>query len=208
MDLRQSPSPPNHFVTTTDWDGYLKVLDALDGRHVKITYDRGVLELMSPSTRHEKAKTMLGSLVECWMEESGQDGQGGGSTTFRRRALDRGLEPDECYWIRSVITDGEDEVPAPDLAIEVEVTRSSLNRLGIYAALGVSEVWRWVAEGEGRLVVLLLTQPGVYEESSVSRLFPTLPLEKFADYVRLGLGTTQIHAVRQFRQWVRNHLAF
>ncbi len=211
MSLRERDCADNHFVTWTDWQGYLKFLDAVGEGHVKVTYDRGKLELLSPSRRHEKTKTIIGALLECLMEELGVAGQGGGSTTFRRMALDRGLEPDECYWIRSMLAALEEDpdperVPRPDLAVEVEISRSSIDRLAIYAALGVPEVWRWVAEGEGRLRVLLLTQPGVYETANASATFPTLPLDVFEQYVHLGLSRGQIPTVRQFRAWVKETL--
>ena len=37
--------------------------------------------------------------------------------------------------------------PPPDLVIEVDITRSSLDKLSIYAALRVPEVWRYT-DGE------------------------------------------------------------
>ncbi|HEY3997311.1 MAG TPA: Uma2 family endonuclease [Candidatus Xenobia bacterium] len=205
MTVRASSLPGSAVVTHTDWEGYLKILDALDGSHLKITYDRGVLELLSPSNLHEKVKTIIGALVECLLEEFDRYGSGGGSTTFRREHLEKGLEPDECYFLAPFEDDG-DEVPAPQLAIEVDVTSSSLDRMGIYATLGVGEVWRWETAGEGRLVVYLLTQPGVYQASAVSRVFPDVPMDVLPEYVRLGLKTHQIKAVQQFRAWVRQTL--
>ena len=121
----------------------------LDGRHVRLTYDRGELELMTVSHRHENHKHLLGVLLMVVAEELGIENHAAGSMTFKREDLDRGLEPDECYWIehepqmRSKEDYDQQNDPPPDLVLEVEVSCSVLDRLGIYAALKVPEVWRW-----------------------------------------------------------------
>jgi Uma2 family endonuclease len=192
-------------VTHTNWEGYLKILEALgDDHHLRITYDRGVLELLSPTPLHERIKRVLGSLVECLLEELGRNGDAGGSTTFRRESLDRGLEPDECYWLHDHEW-GQMEVPPPDLAIEVDITSSSLNKLDIYASLGVGEVWRWNQKADC-ITVFLLSQPGVYEASPVSRIFPHVPMDVLPGYVRLAIKVGYIKALREFRAWVRTNL--
>ena len=73
----------------------------------------------------------------------------GRSTTLRRRRKQRGLEPDDCYWIahasdmRGKTAFNSRTDPPPDLAIEVDITHSSLDRMAIYAKLRVPEVkWR------------------------------------------------------------------
>ncbi|MEM7204057.1 MAG: Uma2 family endonuclease [Planctomycetota bacterium] len=74
--------------------------------------------------------------------------EGGGSTTWRREDLDRGLEPDECYWVENEPNvRGRRELdlrvdPPPDLPIEVDVHASSVDRVKIYAALGCRGGWR------------------------------------------------------------------
>lgn len=83
----------------TDWEGYLKVLEAAEGNRLRITYDRGRLELVTPFFKHQWTKKALAELVEALMQELDIDFIGGGSLTFQRQDLDRGLEPDECYWV-------------------------------------------------------------------------------------------------------------
>ncbi len=95
MALLNSHLAEPRFVTETTWDGYLKILDALSHLRVRVTFDRGVLELLSPSRLHERLKKILAALLECLMEESGMDFEGGGSTWFRRFASEHGLELDE-----------------------------------------------------------------------------------------------------------------
>ncbi len=93
---------------------------------------------------------MLARLVVTWTEERGLPIKSGKSTTFRRRDIKRGLEPDECYWIANEAVRGLEirrgltfaQDPPPDLVIEVDVTNSCVPRLPIYAALRMPEVWR------------------------------------------------------------------
>jgi Uma2 family endonuclease len=188
------------------WASYVKIGEGLEGRRVRLTYDRGSLELMTLSPRHEGWKSFIGRMLEALSDELGMDIAAFGSMTMQREGVKRGFEPDECYYIRNeplvrgrLDLDFETD-PPPDLAIEVEVSRSVLDRIGIYATMGVGEVWRF--DGE-RLRVLLLTDAGRYEPSDVSPSFPTLPIEEFARFLRQRetLGDSQL--VRAFRAWVR-----
>lgn len=128
------------------WETYEQMLADLQDRPIRLTYDRGTLEIMSPSRRHEGLKVRLGRLIETMTLELGIPIECGGSTTWRRQDLAKGLEPDGCYWVQneSVVRD-LDELdlripPPPDLAVEVEVWSSSVDRMGIYAALGVPDL--------------------------------------------------------------------
>jgi Uma2 family endonuclease len=127
--------------------------------------------------------------------------------TFQREDLARGLEPDECYWIEhESVVRGRDDIdletdPPPDLVLEIEISRSALDRMSIYAALGVPEVWRW--DGT-KLAVNLLTRRGTYRMSDRSKAFPFLPLAEFARFLEpTKLSETQL--LRSFRTWVRKH---
>src|SRR5688500_6748040 len=102
------------------------------------------------------------------------------SVTLRREDLERGLEPDNCFYTtrwRAIIGKKRFDLtrdPPPDLAIEIDVTSSSLDRQGIYAALGVPEIWRF--DGES-LRVFQLGPDGDYRACERSPTFPELPLE-------------------------------
>jgi Uma2 family endonuclease len=188
------------------WEGYVAVTEALGARPIRVTYDRGEMEIMSPSNRHENRKRILGRLLETLTEELEIDIASGGSTTYRRKALARGLEPDESYWIaHERIVRGRQDIdlekdPPPDLVLEIEISRSALDRMSIYAALRVPEVWRW--DGE-TLTVNLLSTRGTYRQSDRSKAFPFLPLAEFARFLEpTKLSETQL--LRSFRAWVRN----
>jgi Uma2 family endonuclease len=194
------------------WGGYEEMLKLVGERRlVRITYDRGDLELMSPSTDHERFKMLLDRVILFVTLELNLPCEAYGSSTWRRQPLDRGLEPDQCYYLaNSPRVIGKKTIdlaidPPPDLAIEVEISRSSLDHMGIYAALGVPEVWRF--DGE-TLRIAQLQAGGTYAEVETS---PGLPILLPTEVVRwIGLAENspgQMAWVRRFREWVREELA-
>jgi Uma2 family endonuclease len=187
------------------WETYVLYSDGLDQRHIRVTYDQGEMEIMTVSGEHEHQKKLLGRLVEALTEEMAIDIVSTGSMTRRKKGLRRGLEPDESYWIANEAKmrgrkefDAEVD-PPPDLVLEIEISRSTLDRMAIYAALRVPEVWCW--DGEN-LRVYLLTSKGTYRRSDRSKAFPFLPLKEFSQFLReTDLSETQL--LRSFREWVR-----
>ena len=132
-----------------DWRTYNVIGRALINRPaLRLTYDRGTLEIMTTSSERRRFKHVLRRLLETWAEERGIAIAGYGSMTFKRRKFLRGLEPDECYWIaKEAQMRGRDHIdlrvdPPPDLVLEIDIFHSSLDRMGIYGILGVPEVWR------------------------------------------------------------------
>ncbi|HEX4797631.1 MAG TPA: Uma2 family endonuclease [Humisphaera sp.] len=183
----QSPTPssPGIVFEGVDWDFYEQVLARLDNRHVFATYDRGRLELMTTSWEHESYADLLASLVRTACRELAMPYKSGGSTTFRRRDLEAGIEPDRCFYIQNQpAIRGKRKLnlsidPPPDLAIEVEISERLLDRVSIYERLGVPELWR--NDGK-RSRVMVLGRGGKYRTSQRSAVFPWL---SFAEVDRL-----------------------
>jgi Uma2 family endonuclease len=153
------PAEQRFVLSGITWPAYVAFADLLDGQHVRVTYDRGRLEFMTPSPEHERSKHLLALLLAVVAEEMDIDIAGFGSMTCRREDLDRGLEPDECYWgSHEPKVRGRTEInlavdPPPDLVLEVEISRSVLDRMDLYARLGIAEIWRW--DGHSLRVCLL-----------------------------------------------------
>jgi Uma2 family endonuclease len=194
-------------LPNTDWHTYSRVLRILGERPgVRLAYDRGMLEIMSPLLEHDEPSYFLGRLVCAMTEEMDLPIKCGGSTTLRRKRALRGIQPDNCYWIanepvmQTVMHLDLRIHPPPDLAIEVDVTNSSLDRMAIYAKLGVPEVWR--LDGPA-LTFHRLGSSGQYQLVTHSPAFPQVTPADLMPYLdQLGQrGENAI--VRQFRAWVR-----
>jgi Uma2 family endonuclease len=193
------------------WDEYTRLLWAFAERpSVRLTYDRGELEIMAPLYRHDNPSRFLGHMVRVLTEEFNLPLACGGSTTLRRRRRQRGLEADECFWIANEARiRGRRHVnlrtdPPPDLAIEVDVTNSSLNRMSIYAALQVPEVWRL---DNGGLSFHVLQANGRFAPSPVSRSFPQICSTDLTSFFALLGQQEENEILRQFRAWVRQQVA-
>jgi Uma2 family endonuclease len=188
------------------WDVYDALRQTQENDHVRMTYDEGTLEFMSPSGRHESVKKLLAQLVEAFTTELRIPRRSFGSMTCRQKEKLRGLEPDECYYIlhHSRIRELEEidlEVdPPPDLAIEVEIRRGAMKRMRIYSALGVPEVWRW---RKGALKAYSLQADGKYEEIETSLNLPTLRPKELTPFLDAKRAADESQWILSFRQWVQ-----
>lgn len=183
----------DHIVLLHDlnWSQY-EALRAMRGDRSspRIAFLDGELELMSPSRNHEAIKSQLGRLLEAWAEERGVDLQSYGSWTLEGARAQRAVEPDECYVV------GAQAREVPDLAIEVVWTSGGVDKLAIYASLGVGEVWVWQA---GALSVHVL-RDGAYLRAPRSALLPGLILDDMLRFVEVP---NQSAAVRAWRALLR-----
>lgn len=139
-------------------------------------------------------------------EELDVDIEPSGSTTFRRRDMVKGLEPDECYYVQNAaLIRGKRELdlasdPLPDLAIEIEITRRSVPKQPVYAGLGIPELWRF----NGKRLTVLILKIGKYEETTNSVAFPFLPMGEFQQFVLRLETERRPQVLREFRKWVRS----
>jgi Uma2 family endonuclease len=198
-------------LSNVNWKMYTQLLYAFaEHRGIRLTFDQGDLEIMAPLLRHDGDTWILGHLVFALADELRLPLRSGGSTTLRRRLSQRGLEPDACFWIANahriagVRRLNLRRDPPPDLAIEVDVTHSSLDRMAIYAALAVPEVWRL----EGRVLTFhVLDAAGQYTVSDASLSFPIVkPSDLVAFLKRAKRSKDEISIVRDFRTWVQQRL--
>lgn len=187
------------------WRAYTNFCDALPDRYIRMTYDRGVLEIMTVSTPHERYKSLIGLLIVVLAEELNRVIGSFGSFTHRRKDLARALEPDLCFYLKHFhLVRGKRQIdltadPPPDLAIEVEISRSLLNRMAILAALQVPEVWRF--DGESFIVNIL--REGRYEVTEVSEIFPEIDVRDLVRFVTIGVEDGDLAMLRGFRTWLR-----
>jgi Uma2 family endonuclease len=205
-------SRPGQFLLLEgiDWRTYSRLLRTFAERpKLRLTYDRGRLEMMSPLLEHDDDGRFLGQMVHVLTEELDMPIKSGGSTTMRRQLHARGIEADESFWIANAERmKGRRRLdlrrdPPPDLAIEVDVSHGSLDRLAIYAALRVPEVWR--LEGDD-LRFYVLGPKGKYELSEHSRAFPMItPAILLSFLQKARKAGDQNPVIRAFRSWVRKN---
>ena len=206
--LIQTPQP-GVVLKNISWQTYESLVNELaEQRGIRLTYDRGTLEIMTPSAPHEGSKKILGRFVESVSEELNIEIRSLGSLTCRREDLARGLEPDQCYYIENedVVWDKEqidlNQDPPPDLVVEIDVTSSSIDRLSLYASLGVPEVWRY----NGNRLIIYQLEAQEYTERDVSPSFPFLSQVEMLRFLELRRTTKEKALIRLFREWVRSQI--
>jgi Uma2 family endonuclease len=189
------------------WTFYERLLDEIGDGGVRVTYDEGSIEIMSPLPKHEQWGHRIGMLINAIGIERRIEIEELGSTTFRKAKRQKGLEPDECYYIANAdaVRDIEGPFdasmhPPPDLAVEIDIIRRSIPRGPIYAALGVPELWRF--DGR-RLSVRKLTVSGTYEDVPISSSFPFLPMDEFEKFVIRLANEPKSTVLPDFSKWVR-----
>jgi Uma2 family endonuclease len=188
------PSTMDHFVYLhVDWQGYEQLLAMRGESSVpRITYLKGLAELMSPSRYHEIDKKRFARLLETWSEIAAVPLEGYGSWTLKDEAADRGAEADECYTVRRVATSDDDR---PDIAIEVVWTSGGINKLEVYRKLGVREVW-FYERGRMRFFALRREADDVYCEIPHSETLPELPLDVLLTCMQEPDQTSAVRALR------------
>jgi Uma2 family endonuclease len=201
-------SPDRVLLQNISWQTYQSLIRDFENQPaMRLTYDRGLLEIRMPLDPHETYKKLLGRLIEALTEELGIEIRSLGSRTCDRKDLERGLEPDQCYYIQNeaVVWDKAqidlEQDPPPDLAIEIDITSSSIDRLAIYAALGVPEVWRY----DGQSLTLYHLERQQYQPYEFSLAFPSLASTDIERFLTLRASTKENALMRLFRDWVRTN---
>ncbi|MEL6384688.1 MAG: Uma2 family endonuclease [Cyanobacteria bacterium J06626_18] len=205
-----SAIPQNRVVLQgVSWSTYQALIHDLESEPGKrLTYDQGKLEIMAPSPPHEGFKKRVGRMVEVTTEETETEIRSLGSTTWSREDLAKGLEADECYYIQNErVVRGKAEIdlttdPPPDLAIEVDITSSSMNRLAIYRALGVPEVWRH----DGSTLTIYRLANNEYRPQEKSEVLPLLGREGILRFLEASETLGETRWIREFRKWVQSRL--
>jgi Uma2 family endonuclease len=190
------------------WRTYESILHDYEGRSgVRLNYDRGVLEILSPiSEEHELYNRLLSFLVETLAEAMGFEYRSSGAATFKRPDLQQSFEPDSCYYLQN-----EPRVrgnlhldltvdPPPDLAIEVDITHSSLDKLRLYAAMGVPELWRY----DGQEVSIFWRKDESMVPMGTSRGFPSATAEALTRLMEQSKRLTRSAWNQSVRQWARS----
>jgi len=193
-------------LENVSWATYLRLLEDLQSQRLQLTYDNGRLEIMSPSFKHDRVKTLIGSMVEMVAFQLRIPMSSLGSSTWLNREMWKGLEADECYYIQNEpLVRGKDEIefgkdPPPDLVIEVEITHHDVDRLALYATMRVPEVWHFRRE---KIRCLVLQQDGSYAAVESSLAFPFLRPADLERFLAMRHNIDETSLIVEFSEWVK-----
>ncbi|MBS9386279.1 MAG: Uma2 family endonuclease [Dolichospermum sp. BR01] len=143
-----------------------------DAADLRITYLDGCIEFMTLGEQHESIKKILAILIEAYLFEKGINFIPVGSATRRAKEKSASFEPDESYYI------GEKKAN-PDLAIEVNITSGSIDKLEKYKRFNITEVWFW----ENNQLSLYHLKNDNYEQINQSELLPDFDIDLLASCV-------------------------
>ena len=190
------------------WLSYQQILQAIgENNRAHLFYDRGTLEITMPLEEHEFYRELIGLFIRILVVELGLKIKSMGSTTLAREDLERGAEPDNAYYIQNQakvlgkrINLTED--PPPDLVVEVDITHTDINKLALYARLGVPELWRF----NGQIWRIYRLEKGGYQEGEFSPTFPLVPKTKLYEFLATA-KEDEVRAEKNLRAWLVSQLA-
>jgi Uma2 family endonuclease len=201
-------------IRDVSWELYDLLSDAIDEKqHVYLAYDGKDLEIMTKGLIHEGYREFLGRFVHALTFELRIRSRGAGETTWKRPEIARGLESDLCYFFTPeklvVVLEGwtrksKDiaDYPNPDLAVEIDISQSEVDRPAIYAALKVPEVWRFEEES---MVIEHLQPDGTYAPAESSRFLPVRAEEVYR-WVAVEDTRDELAWEQRLREWIRAEL--
>lgn len=188
-----------------NWQRYQAIRQAFGAtRNSHFTYAQGTLEITMPLEDHEFAVRLIELFIRILVVESGRKLKTLGSTTLERQVLDRAAEPDNAYYIQNQHqvagrnVDLEQD-PPPDLIVEVDITHTDIDKLTLYASMGIPEFWRY--NGETWRIYQLQTNR--YVEVDPSPTFPRIPKGRLYEFLAQA-RQDEVEAELALRDWVRS----
>lgn len=204
--VRHLPAGGTLILTDVSWAEYEGLLVELgDSNSVRISYDHGRLQIMSPSQYHEMYKELILRLVSVIADDVGLPLESRGSTTFKQESFAQGAEPDTCFYVQNaerIIGKRQLDFsidPPPDVIVEIDVSHESTGKFAFYARLGVPEVWFY---DERQARIYHLTEQG-YAEATLSRAFPPLTADALSRFLEQSKTAGQSRTLQSFRDWLR-----
>ncbi len=189
-----------------NWQAYQQILQAIgEIRSTRLTYNCGILEITMPLEDHEFFSELIGRFIYFLLSEMGRKIKTMGSTTLDRKDLDRGAEPDKAYYIQNQSKVAGKKVnlqqdPPPDLVVEVDISHTDIDKLELYAKLGVPEFWRY----NGEVLRIYQLEGDRYQEVNISPTFTLVPKTKLYEFLSQA-KEDEIEAEKNLRQWVRKN---
>ncbi|MBD1905390.1 Uma2 family endonuclease [Funiculus sociatus GB2-A5] len=203
------PAEQRTILPNISWETLEALLrETGEDRGWRFAYNGSTLELMTPLFEHENPKIQFDRLILVIAEELEIEIKSAGSTTLKRQIANCGIEPDNCYYIQNELAvRGKQKLnletdPPPDLAIEIDITSSSVNKFDIYSALGVTELWRY----DGRVLKFYQLTEGKYIDCEFSIAFPLVSVTEISRFIDQSKTIGEIALLKSFRAWLRDKI--
>jgi Uma2 family endonuclease len=205
-------------LSNVSWLEFEQLLQELGiERQARLTYRRGQLELMTPVAEHDRCHKLIESFIMVMVDELSLPVTEVAPALLKHPDLGYATEPDACYYFQEfdqefdTVKDGAEidltQAPCPDLVVEVALTKSSLEKLPIYATLGIPEVWRYITTAgekvlEGKLLIYQL-QDGEYQQTTTSQRFPKVTGDRITLFLEHSDSMSLATALRVLRDWAK-----
>ena len=195
-----------HNISWETFEALLK--ETGEDRGSRFAYDGNTLEIITPLFEHENPKCNFGNFIIALAEELNIEIKSAGSTTLKRKIVRKGIEPDNCYYIQNELAVRGKETldlinsPAPDLAIEIDITSTSVNKFDIYSALGVKELWRY----DGKNLNFYQLLEGKYVECEFSIAFSLVSVKDISRFIEQSKTIGEIALLKSFRNWLKEKI--
>ena len=209
MEILTKAQAENYIILhPISWETFGRMSEELRENSTKhLVSDGGYLEIISPLMEHENNNWFIARLIFIMAEEWNLNIKSVGSLTLKRDDIQKGIEPDACFYLQNEpevrnkqhIDLNKGDIP-PDLAIEIDITSSSIDKLPIYGALGVGEIWRY--DGKVLQFYGLNRETKSYDEIRQSLAFPLLEITIIPQWLEQRLIIGETATLKQFRQWV------
>lgn len=188
------------------WETYEDLLKAVgEAPALRISYNEGVLQIITVSFEHEYFSEVLDQLVGRFSQIARIKILFFGRATMKSQKKLKGSEPDACFYVQGAALIGNrfrldlNSDPAPDIVVEVDIHHDSLGKFPIYATLGVSEIWHY----DGTRLSIHQLREGRYEEVETSPALPLLTASVLTRFLKLSEEEDQYETLLAFENWLR-----
>src|SRR5438128_7824477 len=205
--ISQLPADSFLIRENVSWEEYEDLLEQVgEASWLRISYDDGTLQIMTTGPKHEYYSRFIESLVGQIRFRLRINIRFFGSSTMRKKKKRKGTEPDACFYVQTAEALGNridldfEKDPPPDVTVEVDITRHSISKFGIYAGLGVPEVWIY----DGRELKIHLLEQDEYVLAMGSRALPILTGAILTHFLTRLRENGELHTILAFDEWLQS----
>lgn len=188
------------------WDDYEELLAQVgEASGLRISFNEGILKVMTLSPEHEKFVRFIDRLVSTLSLRLRINVLFFGSATMRKKKKNKGNEPDASFYVQTAAAIGNriqlDMAvdPPPDVVLEVDVHHDSRDNYPIYAALGVPEIWRY----DGHEVTIYHLEQDGYVSAKISKALPVLTPGVLTEYLMRMQKDGEFKAILAYDEWLQ-----